>query len=128
MLQMFLTEMELLSVAGPLSVETTQCIRTSFAEVDFASVMTDAYARVDSQYLETVALVGSIAGLSCLNEWESLVAEAGLKIGADRYEIFQCAGEKLGGPEGMAPLMRADAPPTIVAYDAMNTCFVESTR
>ena len=125
---MFLTELEFLSATGPLSVATTQCIRSSFAEVDFASVMRDAYARVDSEYVETVSLVGSIASLSCLNEWASVAARVGLKIPIRDYDAYQCAAEKLGGPEAMALLMRRDVPPPLQVYDAVGACYFEPPR
>ncbi len=128
MLRMFLTELEFLTATGPLSVETSQCIRSSLAQVDFASVMTDAYGGVDSEYVETVSLVGAMASLSCLNERESVAARVGLKIPIRDYDAYQCAAEKLGGPEAMAPLMRRDAPPPLQVHDAVSTCYFEPPR
>ena len=102
LLRLFLTGV--MGGAGPLSVETSGCIRTGMEGVDLSTVMLSGAAGD-----EQAAMVGSmsafILSVMCLNEdeWEGAAATLGLPL--EERENLQCVLEELGGPEGFAEVL-----------------------
>ena len=104
-LRAFLTE--LIGLAGPLSGDTSACLRAGFGEFDVRSVMLARQAAEDQQS----SLVGSASAflltLSCLNEEEwGLYVPAMIMSPDDRGEL-QCVVETLGGPEELAAALQS---------------------
>ena len=100
--RLFLTG--LIGDSGPLSEETSTCIRTGMEVVDLRSVMLagtggDAGA----------SMAGSMSALfltvSCLNEEEFAATGPSLGMSLEDRDSLQCVMETLGGPEGMAALI-----------------------
>ena len=103
LLRMFLTG--ILAGTGPLSVETSQCIRAGMEGVDLAAVML-AGATGD----EAGAMAGTstfILALTCLNEDEWQAAAPVLGAAPEERENLQCVVEEMGGPEGFAETLAA---------------------
>ncbi len=91
----------LIGQSGPLSVETSDCVRSGMDGVDLRSVML-----AGSGGDEEAAMVGSMTAffltLSCLNEEEFAAAAPALDMTPEDRESLQCVQEQLGGAEGMA--------------------------
>ena len=91
---------------GPLSLETSDCIRAAFEIIDPRAVMT-AGAGGDPEK----AMAGSMAGISvtiaCLTdeEWEANASQLG--GGSGIRDGMQCLMETLGGPGQMATTVQA---------------------
>ena len=104
LLRLFLTG--IIEGAGPLSVETSGCIRTGMEGVDLSTVMLSGAAGD-----EQAAMVGSMSAfiltLMCLNEDEWEGAAASLGSAPEERENLQCVLDELGGPEGFAKMLGA---------------------
>ena len=104
LLRVFLTDM--IEGSGPLSVETSACIRTGMEGVDLRTVMASS-----PEGGEEAAMAGSMSAfiltLMCLNdeEWEGAAAMLG--SAPEERENLQCVLEKMGGPEGFAETLGA---------------------
>ena len=91
---------------GPLSQETSDCVRAGFAVVDPRAVMTAGIEGDPGR-----AMAGSMAALSvtvaCLNdqEWEATGPMLGMSL--DERVGMQCLLAALGGPGPMAAAMTA---------------------
>ena len=84
---------------GPLSQESSDCVRAAFEVIDPRKVMTASKEGDPGR-----AMAGSMA---CLNdqEWEATFPPVGM--GPDDRDGMQCLMEALGGPGPMATAMRA---------------------
>ena len=123
LLRLFLTGV--MGGAGPLSVETSGCIRTGMEGVDLSTVMLSGAAGD-----EQAAMVGSmsafILSVMCLNEdeWEGAAATLGLPL--EERENLQCVLEELGGPEGFAEVLSAgDEGSFLALFGAAMGCGVQ---
>ena len=91
---------------GPLSQETSDCVRAGFAVIDPRTVMTAGIEGDPGR-----AMAGSMAAFSvtmaCLNdeEWEATAPKVGMR--PDEREGMQCLLAQLGGSGPMAEAMRA---------------------
>ena len=91
---------------GPLSQDTSDCVRAGFAVIDPKAVMTSGIEGDPGR-----AMAGSMAALSvtiaCLNdeEWDAAAPMMGMPT--DEREGMQCLLEQLGGPGEMAEAMIA---------------------
>ena len=97
----------LLGEVGPLSEDTSMCIRGGMEGVDLRSVMT-----AGASGNEEAAMMGSMSALflsvGCLNDEEFEVAAPALDMTAEDRESLECVMEQLGGPEGMAEALGSD--------------------
>ena len=121
-LRIFLTG--LIEGSGPLSLETSACIRTGMGGVDLRALMASG-----PEGGEEAAMVGStsafILTLMCLNEEEWQVAAAHLGVAPEERENLQCLLEKLGGPEGFAETIGAGDESSFAAlFGAIAECGV----
>ena len=118
LLRLFLTPV--LDQAGPLSVESSACIRDAFADADLAALITAAGAGADegSEAAMVGAMTGLFAILSCLSTDEFQAAGPALGMGPDDYQGFKCVLDALGGPEELAALMQPDAGPPLTFFSA----------
>ncbi len=110
-LRLFLTPV--LTATGPLSEDSSACLRTGFADTDLGEVLLAATgepgANPDAEAAMALAMVSFMVSLSCLNEAEFQAAGSTMGIAPEEYENFQCVLEAVGGPEKMAELMNPDA-------------------
>ena len=91
---------------GPLSQETSDCVRAGFAVIDPRTVMTAGMEGDPGR-----AMAGSMTALSvtiaCLNdeEWEAAASMTGMQ--PEEREGMRCLLDQLGGPGEMAEAMIA---------------------
>lgn len=92
--------------SGPLSLETSACIRAAFTEIDPRAVMT-AGLEGDPAAAMAGSMIAFIVTLACLtqDEWESTAPRVGMDL--DEQEGMVCVLEELGGPAEMAAAMIA---------------------
>ena len=83
LLRIFLTE--IIESSGPLSVETSKCIRTGMEGVDLPTAMLSGAAG-DEEAAAVGGMSAFILTLMCLNEDEWKGAAAGLGIPAEKRE------------------------------------------
>ena len=118
-LRLFLTG--LFQQTGPLSVETSDCIRGGLAALDVEAILLSGVG----ESADEAALVGGMASflvmLSCLNEEEWQAASPGLEMRPEDREGIHCLLEKLGGPEGVAAALQptGEGPPVAFFSAAM---------
>ena len=91
---------------GPLSQETSGCVRAEFEVIEPRTVMTAGMEGDPGR-----AMAGSMAGLfvtmACLNDEEWRTAGPQVGMGPDEREGMQCLLAALGGPGQMAVAMTA---------------------
>jgi len=93
-------------VSGPLSSQSSQCVRAAFEVIDPRAVMTAGIEGDPGR-----AMAGSMAAFmvttACLNdaEWEQAGPEMGIR--PEDREVGRCIMEVLGGPGEMAKAMTA---------------------
>ena len=92
--------------AGPLSRETSTCIRAGMEGIDLRSVMLAGVAGDEGS-----AMVGGMAAyflsIACLNddEWEAVASST--DISQQDRESLQCVMEDLGGPEAVGQVVQS---------------------
>jgi hypothetical protein len=105
-LRLLLTEI-MLAATGPLSVETSACIRVGMEGIDVRSVM---LAGIGGD--EEAAMIGGMAAMfttmSCLNEEEFAAAGPELGMTQEDLESFACVTNELGGPENLAAVFSSE--------------------
>ncbi len=93
---------------GPLSTETSACVRIGFREIDIRSVMLSGL-----QGDPGTAMSGSMAALfltlACLNPEEWNAAAPAMDMRPDDRAGMRCLLEEMGGPQGMAAVLGAEA-------------------
>ena len=119
--RMFLTG--IIGGIGPLSEDTSACIRSGFAALDIRSTMLAAAGGAG----EEAAMMGSMAAfflaLSCLSEDEWQIAAPSLGMNPDDRKGLECVMNELGGPEGMAAALQpADEGPPMAFFAAAQKC------
>ena len=88
---------------GPLSQDTSTCLRTGLEWVDLRELMTeDTRERGQDDRAGAVFLSGYFTAAACLNqeEWDAAATDLGLNPGDQ--ETFRCFIEAVGGPETLA--------------------------
>ena len=119
-----------LQQTGPLSAESSACIRTGFGEPDFGSLLRFAGEDQDGPPADEAAMMTGmttfIVTLSCLDDDEFAKVAPSLGVSVDEREGFECVLEYLGGPEEMAVLMAPDAGPPLKLLEAALACQVAS--
>ena len=117
LLRLFLTG--IMGQAGPLSGETSACVRAGFAEIDLRSMML-AEAGGEAEGGMNAALRMTI---SCLNdeEWAAVAPALGL---SDNYrEGMECLTRELGGPEEAASALQpSEQGPSFALIAAAVSC------
>ena len=110
-LRLFLTPV--LTATGPLSAESSACLRSSFADTDVGALMLATTgapgANTDPEAAMAQAMISSMVSLGCLDEGEFRAAGPAMGVSPEEYENFQCVLSEVGGPEKMAELMHTDA-------------------
>ena len=118
-----------LSATGPLSVESSACLRDSYADVDVAELLSGAASDLGNEAAAQQAMargmVMFIVSLSCLNEDEFAVAGPAMGIAPGEYEGFQCVLEAAGGPEKLAVWLSPGAEFPAELFQATTNCGVQ---
>ena len=126
LLRLFLTG--LIGQTGPLSAESSVCVRSGFANFDVRSVM--LATPVESE--AAAAMAGSMAGflvtLSCLNDEEWQVVGPSVGMGAEDRDGLRCVLAELGGPEGLAAALQPGAGPPTAFFGASAACNLQMTQ
>ena len=104
-LRLFITG--LISPTGPLSPQTSTCIRSGLEGIDLRSVMA-ADTQADNQEVMVGGISAMMVTLSCLNDAEWQAASTVLGMDPGQRESAQCAMEQLGGAEGLATALQAE--------------------
>jgi hypothetical protein len=110
--------------SGPLSVETSGCIRAGMEGVDLPALMLSGTAGD-----EEAAMIGGMSTLilafMCLNEDEWQGAAASLGVAPEERETLQCVLDELGGPEAFAEILGAgDESSFLALFGAVMGCGV----
>ena len=88
---------------GPLSQDTSTCLRTGLEWVDLRELMTeDTRERGQDDRAGAVLLSGYFTAAACLNQEEWDATAAGLGLNPEDQETFRCFIEAVGGPETLA--------------------------
>ena len=115
-----------LTATGPLSVETSACLRDSYADVDLADLLDGAVSDpgndVAAQQAMARTMVMFIVSLSCLNEDEFAMAGQAMGIAPGEYEGFQCVLEAAGGQEGLVVWLSPGAEFPAALFEAAFNC------
>lgn len=126
-LRLFLTPV--LSATGPLSEESSACLRSGYSGTDLGALMLAASgepgANPDAESAMAMAMVSFMVSLSCLTEEEFRAAGPSLGVSAEEYENFQCVLREVGGRERMAALMQQGDGFPAPLFDAAFACQVE---
>ena len=117
LLRLFLTG--IMGEAGPLSGETSACVRAGFAEIDLRSMML-AEAGGEGEGGMNAALHMTI---SCLNDEEWAAAAPALGLSINYREGVKCLTRELGGPEeAAAALQPSEQGPSFALIRAAVEC------
>ena len=123
LLRLFLTG--ILMGSGPLSVETSQCIRAGLEGVDLAALML-AGAAGDEAGAMAGGMAAFILTLTCLNEEEWQGAAVVLGAAPEERENLQCVVAEMGGPESFAETLAAgDEASFFALFGAIAQCGVQ---
>ena len=123
LLRMFLTG--ILAGSGPLSVETSQCIRTGMEGIDLRTMML-AESTGDDQAAAAGGTSAFILALTCLNEEEWQGAAVVLGAAPEERENLQCVVAEMGGPEAFAETLAAgDEASFFALFGAVAQCGVQ---
>ena len=115
LLRIFLTGF--IGESGPLTLETSECVRTGFEGIDLRSVMLAGTGGDEES-----AMAGSMAAftmtLACLSEEEWLAIAPAMGMDPSERDSLLCITEELGGPEGMAQALSGENESGLMAFFA----------
>ena len=98
-----------LNATGPLSVESSACMRSSYAETDLAALMTSVTADpgigLEAEAAMAQGMVTFFVSLSCLNEEEFQAVSVAMGLAPGERENFLCVLEQVGGQAALAALL-----------------------
>ena len=126
LMRVFLSGM--LTGVGPLSQDTSDCLRAGFANLDLRSTLMAGAAESNPGAAMAGSMAAMFLSLSCLNEAEWQAATPALELHPDNHEILQCLRETLGGPAPLAAALAPDADgnPSPAYLDAAAKCGIAS--
>ena len=115
-----------LSGTGPLSPETSACLRGSYADKDLNALMSSQFAASDpgpeSEAAGVAAMVTFMVSLSCLSEEEFQIAAPAMGFAPGEYDNFQCVLERLGGQDTMVVLLNPASEFPAALFEAAIAC------
>ena len=98
-----------LNATGPLSVESSACMRSSYADTDLAALMSNVVADPgtgpEAEAAMAQGMVMFFVSLSCLNEEEFQTASVAMGLAPGERENFLCVLDQVGGQEALAALL-----------------------
>ena len=126
LMRVFLSGM--LTGIGPLSQDTSDCIRAGFASLDLRATMLAGAAESNPGAAMAGSMAAMFLSLSCLSEAEWQAATPALELNPNDRETLQCLRETLGGPAPLAAALAPDADgnPSPAYLDAAAQCGVAS--
>ena len=92
---------------GPLSPETSACLRTGFAGIDIRSMLMPESTEEDPQMTMARNTGAFLLAMSCLNEEEWVAAGVNLGMTPLDRQSQECAMEALGGLPGMITALQS---------------------
>lgn len=111
---------------GPLSIETSTCVRAAFNEIDPRSMMLAKVEGFPEDTLNSATTVHFVT-MACLNDEEWETADRSLQEDARMREWMRCMMQKLGGPGEIATAMtRGEIDDQKVLADASEGCGEET--
>ena len=123
-LRLFLTQV--LTATGPLSPDSSACLRRSYADTDLHALMADPPADAEPgspDEAEAVAvMVAFMVSLSCLTEDEFQAAAPAMGMAPEEYENFQCVLERVGGQDALTALLTPAAEFPVALFQAAAGC------
>ncbi|MCY4557012.1 MAG: hypothetical protein OXF79_11655 [Chloroflexi bacterium] len=115
-----------LSATGPLSPESSECLRSSYAATDLRALMATLTAASDpgspGEASQVAGMVTFVVSLSCLSEEEFQVAAPAMGIAPGERENFQCVLEKVGGQDALTLLLTPAAAFPAELFEAIGQC------
>ena len=115
-----------LSATGPLSLESSECLRNSYADTDLGALLSTVASPGDpgspGESAQVAAMVTFMVSLSCLSEEEFQVAAPAMGIAPGEYEGFQCVLEKVGGQDAMTTLLTPAGEFPVALFEAAAEC------
>ena len=115
-----------LTATGPLSVESSECLLDTYADVDLPDLLDgmipDPGDNVEAQQAAARGMVTFMVSLSCLNEDEFAMASQTMGIAPGEYEGFQCVLEAAGGQEGLVVWLSPGAGFPTALFEAAFNC------
>ena len=115
-----------LSATGPLSSETSACLRGNYADTDLRALMATLTAASDpgspGESAQVAGMVTFMVSLSCLSEEEFQVAAPAMGIAPGERENFQCVLEQVGGPDALTVLLTPAAEFPAALFEAIGQC------
>ena len=97
-----------LNATGPLSVESSACMHSSYADMDLAALMSGVTAEPAGPEAEAAMAQGMVmffVSLSCLNEAEFQTASVAMGLAPGERENFLCVLDEVGGQAALAALL-----------------------
>ena len=98
-----------LNATGPLSVESSACIHSSYADTDLAALMSsvaaDAGTGPEAEAAMAQGMVTFFVSLSCRNEEEFQTASVAMGLAPGERENFLCVLDQVGGQDALAALL-----------------------
>ena len=98
-----------LNATGPLSVESSACMRSSYADTDLAALMSSVVAEPgtgpEAEAAMAQGMVMFFVSLSCLNEEEFQTASVAMGLAPGERENFLCVLDQVGGQDALAALL-----------------------
>ena len=98
-----------LNATSPLSVESSACMRRSYADTDLAALMSsvaaDAGTGPEAEAAMAQGMVTFFVSLSCLNEEEFQTASVAMGLAPGERENFLCVLDQVGGQDALAALL-----------------------
>jgi len=115
-----------LTATGPLSPDSSACLRRSYADTDLHALMADPPADAEPgspDEAEAVAvMVAFMVSLSCLTEDEFQAAAPAMGMAPEEYENFQCVLERVGGQDALTALLTPAAEFPVALFQAAAGC------
>ena len=97
-----------LNATGPLSVESSACMHSSYVDTDLAALMSGVTAEPTGPEAEAAMAQGMVmffVSLSCLNEAEFQTASVTMGFAPGERENFLCVLDEVGGQAALAALL-----------------------
>ena len=115
-----------LNATGPLSVESSACMRSSYADTDLAALMSSVAADPgtgpEAEAAMAQGMVMFFVSLSCLNEEEFQTASVAMGLAAGERENFLCVLDQVGGRDALAALLIPSAEFPAELFQAAFSC------
>ena len=118
-----------LSPAGPLSADSSECLRNSYADTAPRQLLSTIASPSDpgspGESAEVAAMVNFMVSLSCLSEEEFQVTAPAMGMALEERENFEGVLERVGGQDALAALLTPAAEFPVALLEAALECQVQ---